>query len=141
MTNLRETTYKKADFYDTMLILLDMNGRPKKSVTISNADTLYSTFIANNGLIMVGSDHYWAGWSEGFSTRKNTLKKTGTGDFDVFTYKYNFDMEEYNCLWSAEYDSQAIKAVQDLKSQSEIASNGIYELFEDDDKVRKSRKS
>lgn len=28
-----------------------------------------------------------------------------------------------------------------IKSQSEIASNGIYSLFEDDTKVRKSRKN
>lgn len=114
MSALRETTFKKGDFYDTMLILMDMNGRPKKSVTISNADTLYDTYIANNGLLMVGTDHYWAGWSFGFSTRKNTLKKTGTPDFDVFTYKYNFDMSQYNCLWSSDYDSNAIKGVQTL---------------------------
>lgn len=73
MTNLRETTFKKGDFYDTMLILLDMNGRAKKAVTISFADTLYDTYISNNGLLTAKGDLYWSGWSYGFSTRYNTL--------------------------------------------------------------------
>jgi len=92
-----------------MLIILDMNGRPKKSVTISFADTLYDTYIANNGLLFANDHHYWSGWSYGFSTRKNTLKKsTAAPDFDVFTFKYKFDVEGHNCLWSSDYDSNAI---------------------------------
>jgi hypothetical protein len=159
MTNLRETTFKKGDFYDTMLVSLDMNGRARKSVTISFADTLYDTYLANNGLLLAGKgrqeggdvngrfvvpelSHFWAGWSYGFSTRRNKLKKSTTApDFDVFTFKFNFDDGGYNCLWSQEYDASAVRGIMSIKSQSEIASNGIYSLFDDDTKVRKSRKN
>jgi len=117
MTDLRETTYKKGDFYDTMLILLDMNGKPKKSTTISFSDTIYDSYIANNGLLMANGWHFWSGWSYGFSTRRNKLEKDATTpDFDVFTFKYKFDMDQYNCLWSSDYDSSTIKSIQSLKS-------------------------
>jgi hypothetical protein len=142
MTNLREDTFKKGDFYDTLLISLDINGKAKKSVTISFADTLYDTYLANNGLLLAGKgdelDHFWAGWSYGFSTRRNSLVKK-TPDFDAFTFKFNFDNKGYNCLWSQEYDASAVRGIMSIKFQSEIASNGIYSLFDDDTRVRKSR--
>lgn len=96
MTELREKAFKKLNFYDMMLISLDINGKAKKSVTISFANWNYNIHLANNGLLLAGKDddlnHFWAGWSYGFSTRRNTLKKNfRTPDFDAFTFKFNFD--------------------------------------------------
>jgi hypothetical protein len=48
---------------------MDMNGRPKKSITISWADAQYDIFLTNNALLTDKTYYYWAGWSYGYSTR------------------------------------------------------------------------
>lgn len=112
-TEMRSSTYKKGDFYDTFLILLDMNGRIKRGTTISFADTQYDTYIANNGLLEANGYYFWAGWAYGFSTRapQRLVKSTTAPDFDVFTFKYKFDMDQYTCLWEYERESSDIEPI------------------------------
>ena len=122
MTELRSSQYKKADFYDTALILMDMNGRPKKATTISFSDVTYNIYLANNALLTARGYYYWAGWSYGFSTRapQKLEKPTTTQDFDVFTFKYKWDMDYYTCLWEMKFQSSAIRSVQTIYGRGAI---------------------
>ena len=90
---------------------MDMNGRPKKSMTISWADAQYDIFLTNNALQTDHAEHYngnrtfyyWAGWSYGYSTRVQsniTALTTTVADYDAFTFRYDWDMDYYQCLFA-----------------------------------------
>ena len=81
----------KNDFYDTILILMDDGGSMKKIVVISQGSLKYDMNTAKNGLLWVGNDVYFAGWSYGFETDRQTLQKPiDSPDNDVYIYKYRF---------------------------------------------------
>jgi len=114
MTALRENQFNKGDFYDTAIILMDMNGRPKKSVTITWADASYDTYLTNNALLRAQDHYFWAGWSYGYSTRLQTnitAEDATNQHYDVYTFRYDWDMDYYTCLWSKEYNSRSIRDV------------------------------
>lgn len=44
---MRVRSHSKGDFYDTVLMLLDMNGEPIRSTTISFNSVQYDTYLSN----------------------------------------------------------------------------------------------
>jgi hypothetical protein len=68
MTELRPPYFPNGDFYDLALILMDSNGRPKRSVTITWT-TSQSLHLTNNALLNSQNALFFSGWSKGYSTR------------------------------------------------------------------------
>jgi len=137
MTELREEKFKKADFYDTALILMDKNGRPKRSITISWAAAQTDIFLSNNALLTDQSYLYWAGWSSGYSTLAQNSTSTNA-DSDAFTFRYQWDMDYYTCLFTKKHSGSEVRAVQTLYDSSSLKSEGLWERYESDIKVHKA---
>ena len=71
MTEVRGTN--KGDWYDTILVLMDDGGVADSVVAISQGTLQYNMYGAKNGVFWVGDDIFFAGWSYGFKTQKQTL--------------------------------------------------------------------
>ena len=97
--------YSEGDFYDTALILMDTNGRPKKSETISFGSSKYDIYLPNNALIAANGFYYWSAFAFGYQTRFQSVQGT---TYDAMTFRYDWDMHYYNCLWSKEYNRRTI---------------------------------
>ena len=63
----------KADYYDTILVLMDSGGSVEKVSVISQGTLKYDMYTAKNGIFWVGESVYFSGWSYGFETNSNTL--------------------------------------------------------------------
>ena len=135
--------FTPGDFYDTLLLVLDPSGNVHNAVSISNRQTSYDMWAANQGLFMVGGDHFFAGWSYGYATRLQTLVKDAAApDYDAFIYKYLFTTDtdqQSNCLYEQVVTiSDAAKQLKKTSS-SDIQNQGIYRLWNDNKKVEKTR--
>lgn len=116
----------KNDFYDTILILMDDGGSMKKIVVISQGSLKYDMNTAKNGLLWVGNDVYFAGWSYGFETDRQTLQKpTDSPDNDVYIYKYRFGWEN-RCLRLFEADQRTMQRNTEYTSGSTVEKAGLY---------------
>lgn len=67
-SEIRNSRYNADDFYDTALILLDMNGKAIRSTTITFGSTGYDAYLANDALTRAGRNYLWSGSSYGFKT-------------------------------------------------------------------------
>jgi len=141
MNELRYFT--PGDFYDTMLLVLDPSGNVHNAVSISNRQTKYDMYSANNGLFMVGEEHFFSGWSYGFSTRLQTLEKDTTNpDYDAYIYKYMFTRDtdqRSNCLYEQTITISDANKQLTKTSSSDLATQGIYRIWTENDKVKKTR--
>jgi hypothetical protein len=102
-SSLRE--YSEGDFYDTALILMDTNGRPKKSETISFASSAYDIYLPNDALQTANGYYFWSAYAYGYQTRLQSLQGTA---YDAFTFRFDWDMDYYRCLWSKEYSRRTV---------------------------------
>lgn len=142
-TELRNSRYNPEDFYDTTLMLLDMNGKAIRSTTITFASTAYDIYLANNALTRAGRDYLWSGHSYGFKTVPQILEKDeGDEDYDVFTFKYTWDASGYNCLYQNEMDTRELRLAnyQTLMGSAEAANADLFTLHGDNNSARKTRK-
>lgn len=65
--------FESGDFFDTLVLVLDPTGDVHKGVSISNSYFNYDMFSANQGLLEIAGDYYFAGWSYGYKTRLQEL--------------------------------------------------------------------
>ena len=66
MSEVRETY--KGDFFDTILIQMDDSGDPKNVVVISQSTLAYDMYTAKNGVLWVGDNVFFSGYTKGFKT-------------------------------------------------------------------------
>jgi hypothetical protein len=65
-------------------------------------------YTAKNGVLFVGDSIFFSGWSYGFETDRQTLKKNATSpDYDVYVYKYRFGYPN-SCLRMFEGNERAL---------------------------------
>jgi len=63
----------KGDFYDSILVQMDSGGSVEKVTVITQGSLKYDMYTAKNGVLFVGDYLYFAGWSYGFETERQTL--------------------------------------------------------------------
>lgn len=124
MTEVRPTY--KGDYYDSILVLMDDSGSVNKAVVITQGSLKYDMNTAKNGILWVGDNIYFAGWSYGFETDRQTLQKdTESPDFDLYVYKYRFGWEN-RCLRLYEPDERTMQRNTEYTSGSQVEADGLY---------------
>ena len=124
MTEVRPSY--KGDYYDSILILMDDSGSINKAVVITQGGLKYDMNTAKNGIMWIGDFVYFAGWSYGFETDRQTLQKTGDSpDNDLYVYKYRFGWEN-RCLRLFEPDERTMQRNTQFTSGTSVESQGLY---------------
>ena len=111
MTELREST--KGDFKDVLLILFNSSGAVVRSVVFTHGSIAQSMLLTNNALINIDDQFFFAGQSVGYQTKLQKLiytKDVKTGgltttaktDLDAYIYRYIFDRQSDQCVYSTE---------------------------------------
>lgn len=143
-SEIRNSRYNADAFYDTALILLDSNGKAMRSTTITFGSTGYDTFLANDALSRAGRNYIWSGFSYGFKTVPQTLTKDEDDpDYDVFTFRYNWDQDGYNCLYQTEFDARDIRQAEyqlGPYGSAEASNLDLFVKYNDNNAARKDRK-
>ena len=93
----------KGDYYDTILVQMDSGGTVDRVSVITQGSLSYDMYTAKNGALFVGDIIFFSGWSYGFETDRQTLKKDTDADYDAYIYKYKFG-EANSCLHLSEAD-------------------------------------
>lgn len=110
---IRSYNYNPGDYYDTVLMQFDSSGRVLRAVQITNGNVGYSMFSSSQGLVYAANNHFFAGWSYGFQTNLQTLKKDfGAQDYDSYVYMYMFDHDQsYSCIFENTITSSTMSGV------------------------------
>jgi len=116
----------KGNYYDTILVQMDSGGTAQKVVVITQGSLGYDMYTAKNGIFFIGDNMYFSGWSYGFETERQTLKKSTTSpDYDVYIYKYRFGQTN-TCLRLFEAEYRTIQRNMEFTQSSQVESTGLY---------------
>jgi len=116
----------KGDYFDTILVQMDSGGSVDKVTVITQGSLSYDMYTAKNGVLFVGDNIYFSGWSYGFETNLQTLKKNATSpDYDAYVYKYRFGYPN-TCLRMFEGNARALQRNADFTQGTEVKSKNLY---------------
>ena len=101
----------EGDRYDTMLLLMDKNGVTSSLLIIHQGTSIHDMYGARNGIFLNGDNVFFAGYSDGFSTRRQDLSND-MGLSDAYIYKHRFGVTN-DCLSAYEYDNSVIQNMLD----------------------------
>ena len=75
MQELRDPAVQ-GDHYDTILVLMNLDGELKRVDTFSYGKLYSSMFSGGSALVFPNEDIFFAGWSTGFQTNYQLLPKS-----------------------------------------------------------------
>jgi hypothetical protein len=140
-SQLRDRSFGRGNFYDTVLWRFDSTGRYNNAVQITNSQEQIDMYSTSNGLTMINDNFYFAGWSAGFYTYMQSKTYTSsTTNSDAYIYIYKFDHEpSYNCFFEETISRSALTGqVTTITESSWYSSSTYMDFTEDDDDLRRT---
>ena len=71
----------------------------------SFASSSYDIYLPNDALQTANGYYFWSAYAYGYQTRLQSLQGTA---YDAFTFRFDWDMDYYRCLWSKEYSRRTV---------------------------------